>query len=65
MRTSCGPNFIKIQLYLQKLWPKKNPNWAQLGQEAKTNSGFKKVNSRTKINKKLKVVDPETMEKCA
>ena len=65
MRTSCGPNFIKIRLYLQELWPKKTTNWAQLGQEAKTNSGFRKVNSRTKIIQKLKVVDPETMEKCA
>ena len=47
MRTSCGSNFIEIGLYLQVLWPKNPPNWAQFENEPKKNRGIRKVKSRT------------------
>ena len=62
MRTSCGQNFNEIRYCLQELGPQNPQKWAQLCQAPKKNSGFRKVNSRTKIIQKLKVVDPETME---
>ena len=65
MRTISSPNFSIIGLYLPELLPKKNPKWAQLCPEPQKNSGSRKVNSRMKNSQKLKVVDPETMEKCA
>ena len=62
MRTTCGPNFIEIGLYLQVLWPPNPPNWAQFGKTPKKRRGIFRVKSRTTNTQKLKVVDPESVD---
>ena len=63
MRTSFGENFSQIRTFLWELLPKKSQNWAQLGHQAKKTRCIFQVKSRTTNTQKLKIVDPQTMEK--
>ena len=63
-RTISSPNLTLIRLYLPELLHPNPPNWAQLGQQVKKNRSIFRVKLRMTNIHKLKVVDPETMEKC-
>ena len=64
MRTTCAQNLSIIGGYLLEYCPQNPPKLGLIGSQAPKMRGIFQVKSRMANTQKVKLVDPQTMEKC-